>query len=151
MESVKRNIHSTFDRSMRKYLKKGYLSDTKESFYDERRVLAVLSSYKREVDGQVVSNSKSGNVTFIEPGETIPLNKEFEQLRDDERKEIFVILQQLTREMLAYLPLIKEYQQVLTKLDFINAKCRLALLLDAYLPRSEERRVGKECSSWCSR
>src|SRR5690554_5812501 len=121
MESVKRNIHSTFDRSMRKYLKKGYLSDTKESFYDERRVLAVLSSYKREVDGQVVSNSKSGNVTFIEPGETIPLNKEFEQLRDDERKEIFVILQQLTREMLAYLPLIKEYQQVLTKLDFINA------------------------------
>src|SRR5690554_8020953 len=46
MESVKRNIHSTFDRSMRKYLKKGYLSDTKESFYDERRVLAVLSYYK---------------------------------------------------------------------------------------------------------
>lgn len=138
MESVKRNIHSTFDRSMRKYLKKGYLSDTKESFYDERRVLAVLSSYKREVDGQVVSNSKSGNVTFIEPGETIPLNKEFEQLRDDERKEIFVILQQLTREMLAYLPLIKEYQQVLTKLDFINAKCRLALLLDAYLPSINE-------------
>ena len=138
MESVKRNIHSTFDRSMRKYLKKGYLSDTKESFYDERRVLAVLSSYKREVDGQVVSNSKSGNVTFIEPGETIPLNKEFEQLRDDERKEIFVILQQLTQEMLAYLPLIKEYQQVLTKLDFINAKCRLALLLDAYLPSINE-------------
>ncbi|HLW30347.1 MAG TPA: MutS2/Smr-associated SH3 domain-containing protein [Brumimicrobium sp.] len=141
MESIKRQIHSTFDRTMRKYLKKGYLSDTKESFFDERRVLAVISSYKRDVDGQVISNSKSGNVTFIEPGETVPLNKEYEQLRDDERKEIFVILQQLTREMLVYLPLIKDYQQVLTKLDFINAKCRLALLLDANLPSINEHKA----------
>src|SRR5690554_3687850 len=141
MESIKRQIHSTFDRTMRKYLKKGYLSDTKESFFDERRVLAVISSYKRDVDGQVISNSKSGNVTYIEPGETVPLNKEYEQLRDDERKEIFVILQQLTREMLVYLPLIKDYQQVLTKLDFINAKCRLALLLDANLPSINEHKA----------
>ncbi len=141
MTSVKRHIHSTFDRSMRKYLKKGYLSDTKEGFFDDRRVLAVVSSYKREVSGQVVSNSKSGNVTFIEPSETVPLNNEYDQLVDDERKEIFVILQQLTREMLAYLPLIKDYQQVLTKLDFINAKCRLALLLDANLPAINENKA----------
>src|SRR5690554_1666776 len=134
MESIKRHIHSTFDRSMRKYLKKGYLSDIKESFFDERRVLAVISSYKREISGQVISSSKSGNITFIEPNETIPLNKEYEQLRDDERKEIFIILQQLTKEMLAYLPLIKAYQQALTKFDFINAKCKLALLLGANLP-----------------
>jgi DNA mismatch repair protein MutS2 len=141
MESVKRHIHSTFDRSMRKYLKKGYLSDTKEGFYDERRVLAVVSSYKREVSGQVVGNSKTGNVTFIEPGETVPLNNEFEQLMDDERKEIFIVLQQLTSKMLAYLPLIKDYQQVLTKLDFINAKTRLALLLDAHLPSINEQKA----------
>src|SRR5690606_22911370 len=94
----------------------------------------VVSSYKREVTGQVVGNSKTGNVTFIEPIETVPLNNEYDQLKDDEHKEIFIILQQLTREMLAYLPLIKDYQQVLTKFDFINAKSRLALLLDAYLP-----------------
>jgi len=140
MNSVKRNIHSTFDRTLRKYLKKGYLSDTKESYFDERRVLAVISSYKREVDGQVISNSKSGNVTFIEPGETVPLTKEYERLSDDERKEIFVILQHLTKEMLAFLPLIKDYQQVLTKLDFINAKARLALLVDEYLPSINEHK-----------
>src|SRR5690554_6763275 len=134
MEALRRQIHSVFDRTMRKYLKKGYLSDIKESFFDERRVLAVLSSYKREVAGQVISSSKSGNVTFIEPNETIPLNREYEQLLDDERKEVFIILQQLTKEMLIYLPLIKEYQHVLTKFDFINAKCKLALLLDATLP-----------------
>lgn len=141
MESIKRHIHSTFDRSMRKYLKKGFLADTKEGYFDDRRVLAVMSSYKREVSGQVVGNSKSGNVTFIEPGETVPLNNEFDQLKDDERKEIFIILQQLTKEIFAYLPLIKDYQQVLTKLDFINAKCRLALLLDANLPAINENKA----------
>lgn len=141
MQSIKRSIHSAFDKSMRKYFKKGYLSDTKEGYFDDRRVLAVLSSYKREVVGQVVGNSKSGNVTFVEPGETVPLNKEYEQLKDDERKEIFLILQKLTFEMLAYLPLIKDYQQVLTKFDFINAKCRLALLLDANLPAINENKA----------
>jgi DNA mismatch repair protein MutS2 len=141
MQSIKRSIHSTFDKSMRKYFKKGYLSDTKEGYFDDRRVLSVLSSYKRDVVGQVVGNSKSGNVTFVEPGETVPLNKELEQLKDDERKEIFLILQKLTFEMLAYLPLIKDYQQVLTKLDFINAKCRLALLLDANLPAINENKA----------
>lgn len=141
MDSIKRHIHSTFDRSMRKYLKKGFLADTKEGYFDDRRVLAVMSSYKREVSGQVVGNSKSGNVTFVEPGETVPLNKEYDQLQDDERKEIFIILQQLTKEIFAYLPLIKDYQQVLTKLDFINAKCRLALLLDANLPAINENKA----------
>ena len=141
MQSIKRHIHSTFDRSMRKYLKKGYLADTKEGYFDDRRVLAVVSSYKRDISGQVVGSSKSGNVTFVEPGETVPLNKELEQLKDDERKEIFLILQQLTYVMLAYLPLIKDYQQVLTKLDFINAKCRLALLLDANLPAINENKA----------
>jgi DNA mismatch repair protein MutS2 len=134
MNAVKRHLHGTFDRSMRKYLKKGYLSDTKESFFEKRRVLAVISSYKRDVGGQVHGNSKSGNVTFIEPVEVVPLNKEYEQLQDDERKEIFFILQALTRELLVHLPLIQSYQHVLTKMDLIHAKSRLALLLDAHLP-----------------
>lgn len=134
MVGLKRKLNTEFNKTIRKYLKKGYLSDTKESFYNERRVLAVISSYKRDVNGQVVGSSNSGNVTFIEPSETLPLNSEYEQLQDDERKEIFIILQRLTAEMLGFLPLIKGYQQVLTRMDFINAKARLALLLDANLP-----------------
>lgn len=134
MIGLKRKLNAEFDKAIRKNLKKGYLSDTKESFYNDRRVLAVISSYKRDVNGQVVGSSNSGNVTFIEPAETLFLNSEYEQLQDDERKEVFIILQRLTAEMLSFLPLIKGYQQVLTRMDFINAKARLALLLDANLP-----------------
>lgn len=140
IESVRKNVNSTFDRCIRKYLKKGCLNDTKESFYNNRRVLAVISSYKREIGGQVLGSSNSGNVTFIEPQETIPLNHELEQLKDDERGEIFLILQELTKKLAAFLPLIVAYQQVLTTFDFINAKSRLALLLDANLPALSEEK-----------
>lgn len=131
---VKRNVNATFDRVVRKYLKKGILSDTKEAFYNERRVLAVIASYKREVAGQIVGNSKTGSVTFIEPGEVTPLNAEYQQLQDDERNEIFLILQDLTRNITEFLPLITGYQHVLTRFDFVNAKSRLAILLDCNLP-----------------
>ena len=36
--------------------------------------------------------------------------------------------------MVIHLPLIKAYQNVLTKFDFINAKCRLALKIEGVLP-----------------
>ena len=36
--------------------------------------------------------------------------------------------------MVVHLPLIREYQNVLTKFDFINAKCRLALNTAGVLP-----------------
>jgi DNA mismatch repair protein MutS2 len=132
--AAQRQSNNNFDRELRKWLKKGYLSDTKEAFFDNKRQLAVISSYKRMVPGHVTGSSKSGGVTYIEPESTFHLNNEIEQLQDDERSEIFVILKGLTAEMVVHLPLIKAYQNVLTKFDFINAKCRLALNTDGVLP-----------------
>jgi DNA mismatch repair protein MutS2 len=53
---------------------------------------------------------------------------------DDERKEIFRILQDLTREIAHHLPLIEAYQTLLVELDFIHAKTKLAIELQANLP-----------------
>ncbi|MEX1192199.1 MAG: MutS2/Smr-associated SH3 domain-containing protein [Brumimicrobium sp.] len=134
IKSLEKQVDNIFDRELRKWLKKGYLSDTKESFYENRRQLAVVSSYKRQVVGSVFGSSKSGGVTYIEPESTIQLNNEIEQLHDDERSEIFLILKKLTSKLVAHLDLIKNYQIVLTKFDFINAKCRLAIDIGAVLP-----------------
>jgi len=132
--SAFRQSNNNFDRELRKWLKKGYLSDTKEAFFDNKRQLAVISSYKRMVPGHISGSSKSGGVTYIEPESTFHLNNEIEQLQDDERSEIFIILRELTSKMVVYLPLIKDYQSILTKFDFINAKCRLALNTAGVLP-----------------
>lgn len=134
MTALERQIHRNFEKELRKLERKGFLSDTKESFTDNKRTLAVLSTHKRQVLGVVSGSSKSGNVTYIEPQSNVPLNFEKEQLIDDERKEIFKILKVLTAEIAVHLDLIKGYQQVLTIFDFINAKSRLAIKLNACLP-----------------
>jgi DNA mismatch repair protein MutS2 len=131
---LRNQINRNFDKEMRKWLKEGMLGETKEAFVNERRVLTVMSSHKRKIGGSVVGSSKTGSLTFIEPAVNVPLNNELELYLDDERKEIFRILQELTREIAHHLPLIEAYQTLLTELDFINAKTKLALELNAVLP-----------------
>jgi len=131
---LRNQINRNFDKEMRKWLKDGMLGETKEAFVNDRRVLTVLSSHKRKIGGSVVGSSKTGSLTFIEPAINIPLNNELELSLDDERKEVFRILQELTREIAHHLPLIEAYQVLLTEFDFINAKTKLALELNATLP-----------------
>jgi DNA mismatch repair protein MutS2 len=138
LKVVKSQINKNFDRELRKYLKENILGDTKEAFVNDRRVLTVLSTHKRKISGTVVGSSKTGSLTFIEPLSNVPLNNEFELLTDDENKEIYRILQALTREIAHLLPLIKEYQAILTEFDFINAKTKLALELNCCLPAIED-------------
>lgn len=134
MTAVRNQINRNFDKEMRKLMKEGVLGDTKEAFVNDRRVLTVVSTHKRKIRGSVLGSSKTGSLTYIEPQVNVELNNELELLTDDERKEIFRILQALTREIAQHFPLIQGYQNLLTELDFINAKAKLAISLDADLP-----------------
>ncbi len=140
---VKNQINKNFDRELRKLSKENVLGDTREAFVNERRVLTIMSTHKRKVAGTVVGSSKTGSLTFIEPLSNVPLNNEYELLADDERKEIYRILQVLTREIAHLLPLINEYQNILTEFDFINSKTKLALELNCCLPSidNDEMRI----------
>lgn len=131
---IRNQINKNFDKEIRKLTKENVLGDTREAFVNDRRVLTIVSTYKRKVPGTVVGSSKTGSLTFIEPQVNIKLNNELELLLDDERKEIFRILQALTREIALFTPLIEAYQSILTELDFVNAKARLALEINGVLP-----------------
>ena len=83
IQQVRIKINRNFDREVKKFLKMGILSDTKETYLNERRVLAVVSSHKRQVPGNVLGSSNSGNFTYIEPGVNMTLSNELEMLLDD--------------------------------------------------------------------
>jgi DNA mismatch repair protein MutS2 len=138
IKDVRSRIHKHFEREMKRLIKMGILSDTREGFLNERRVLAVLSSHKREVGGSVLGSSKTGGITYIEPAATLPLNNELELLIDDERKEVFRILKALTKDIALHVELIENYQRLLTRFDFINAKTKFALSIKATLPGIDE-------------
>jgi DNA mismatch repair protein MutS2 len=138
INAVRNQINKNFDKEMRRLTKEGVLGDTKETFVNDRRVLTVISTHKRKIGGSVVGSSKTGSLTYIEPQINVELNNELELLTDDERNEIFRILQALTRDISHHSPLISGYQHLLTELDFIQAKARLALDLEADLPGISE-------------
>jgi len=131
---VRNRISINFEKQLKSLQKKGILADNAETFLLGKRVLSVVSSYKRSVSGNALGNSKTGNVTYIEPANNIPLNHEMEMLRDDERQEIFKILQALTYKIREHHELLISYQKFIIELDFINAKVKLAKELNGNLP-----------------
>lgn len=134
IKSLRQQINRNFEREMRKMLRDKVLGETNETFLNDRRVLTVQSTFKRKVPGNIHGSSKTGSLTFIEPLVNVPLNNELEFLLDDERKEIHRILKILTKEIAIYLPLIIEYQRILTELDYVNAKSKMAMEMKGVLP-----------------
>jgi DNA mismatch repair protein MutS2 len=139
IQQVRIKINRNFDREVKKFLKMGILSDTKETYLNERRVLAVVSSHKRQVPGNVLGSSNSGNFTYIEPGVNMTLSNELEMLLDDERKEIHRILKALTAKISQFVDLVEAYQKSLVKIDYINAQARFAIQTNSALPGLEEK------------
>ncbi len=134
-KSTTRQINRNFDRILKKFQGKGYLGDTNEGYLDGRRVLSVISSYKRIVDGKSFGSSKSGHLTYIEPQENAQLNADLERLEEEERAELLRILKELTANLQQHSGLIHEYQKLLVRLDFLQAKTRLAILINANKPK----------------
>lgn len=134
INSTRKQITKNFDIALKRMRAKGYLAETNEGLINDRRVLSIVSSYKRQVKGKILGSSNTGFLTYIEPEETESLNFELEQLLDDERKEIKRIFKVLTDQIQNQLPLIESYQNVLTNLDFIQSKVKYAQLINGVKP-----------------
>ncbi|MCU0387200.1 MAG: DNA mismatch repair protein MutS [Chitinophagaceae bacterium] len=131
----KRNeLRRIFDRIVQKMNKQGYLSDIEESFINGRRVLAVFAENKRMIKGVLHGESDTRQTAFIEPEETTGLNNEIYSLENAERKEVYRILRQLTAKLQPFAPLMQTYLDIIGQFDFIRAKARLAIDMNANLP-----------------
>lgn len=115
--------------------KAGHLADFEESYVNGRRVLGILAEHKREFKGIMMGQSSSGKIAFMEPSNVIELNNEKLQLEEEERKEIYRILKQLTDELRPHHSFLLQHYQLLTNMDFISAKAKLGKLMQATLPR----------------
>ncbi len=134
LKSRRRDINRNFEKVLKRLSKDGFLAETVEAYINDRRVLSVLSNHKRQVPGNALGSSKTGAFTYIEPRENMALNNELEMLLDDERSEIRRIFLALTNEIRRHIELVRAYQLVLTELDFINAKVRVGLKMEASKP-----------------
>jgi DNA mismatch repair protein MutS2 len=142
MNTVRGKVNQSFGIALTQYNSLGYLDDIKESFVQNRRVLAVLSMYRRKVKGSILGSSKTGSIAYIEPETTLNYSRELSNLEYEEKEEITKILKYLTDRIRPYLPLIIEYQEFLSDIDVTAAKAKYAVKINAILPTiTEERKL----------
>ena len=142
MNSVRGKVNQSFGVALTQYNSLGYLDDIKESFVQNRRVLAVLAMYRRKVKGSILGSSKTGSIAYIEPETTLKYSRELSNLEYEEKEEITRILKQLSNQIRPFLPLLIQYQEFLSDIDVIAAKAKYANRINGILPTiTEDRRL----------
>ncbi|HEY2722351.1 MAG TPA: DNA mismatch repair protein MutS, partial [Chitinophagaceae bacterium] len=135
-------LRKAFERIVSKLNKQGYLAEIEESFMNGRRVVAVFAEQKRMVKGILHGESDTRRTSFIEPEETIGLNNEIFSLENDERKEVYRILRQLTKDLSKYEGLLSTWHDIVGEYDFIRAKAKLAIDIKGEYPAiSDQSRI----------
>lgn len=123
-----------FARALKKYRDRGLLADFDETVSENRRVLAIQSSYKGQVQGIFHGSSSKNSIVYIEPGETVEINNEIANLLDDEKQEIRRILKELSAELHPHFSHLLAVESKLVLLDFIRAKAVFAKREDCCVP-----------------
>lgn len=133
------------DRKFRSYIaelkKKGWLRENEENFYNNRRVLAVPSEFKRDIRGLIHGKSESGKTTFIEPEVLVGLNNEVAELEQDEKNEVRRLLRELSDRLRIHSSLILFSHEFLSNIDFVRAKALFALEINGVLPQLSKKSV----------
>lgn len=136
----KRNeLRRLFEKIIARLNKQGYLAEIEESFMNGRRVVAVFAEQKRTVKGILHGESDSRKTAFVEPEETIDLNNTIYELENNEKKEVYRILRDLTARLAAYASLLQAWHEVVGEFDFIRAKAKLAVEIRGEYPSLQDK------------
>jgi len=130
MDGIRHRLAQMLPRLMRQ----GVLREESFSIRDGRYVVPVRSDALSSVKGIIHDRSATGGTLFVEPAALVDAGNELRTLELAERDEMRRILQELTTRVRDELERIEVNRQVMTTLDVISAKSRLADELDAINP-----------------
>jgi DNA mismatch repair protein MutS2 len=133
-----RELDKKFQSIMLQAQENGWLASGGESIKNGRRVLTLQAEYKRRIKGIIHDESATGKTVFLEPEQTIELSNDWFELKQEERREIYRILRELSNQVRPSVPAVRFYQRLASVFDFIRAKALVAIDLRATLPQLEK-------------
>jgi len=113
--------------------------DVAPTMRDGRLVIPVAPAFKRKIKGIVHDESATGKTVFIEPAEVVEANNRIRELESEERREIVKILIAFTDIVRPHIPDILQSYEFLAWIDFIRAKARFSLDINAIKPVLEDK------------
>ena len=145
LHKVRRSMHGINDRihtQLNSILNscRSYLQDAVITMRDGRYCLPVKAEYKSQVNGMVHDQSSTGSTLFVEPMAVVKLNNDLKELYLKEQEEIEHVLEALSNQTAFCTEELDQDYDILTTLDFIFAKAKLAKNMKATRPRFNEKR-----------
>lgn len=126
-------IHSATYKTM--------LQDQVITMRSGRFCLPVKAEHKNSISGMVHDQSASGSTLFIEPIAVVQTNNKITELMAEEEEEIRHILAELSQLVNSHHKELMANFTILTDLDFIFAKGRLAMEMNAVKPIFNEEGI----------
>lgn len=101
---------------------------------DGRIVIPILAEHKRRLRGFILDESATGQTVFIEPTELLDANNEIRELEHAEKREVIKVLTDITNTLRLQHESLSDAFEFLTHIDFIRAKAKLSVEIDANMP-----------------
>ncbi len=108
-----------------------------------RYVLPIKAHVKRQLPGIIHGVSQTGSTVFLEPSEIIEMNNELNLLINEEQREIYKILQNLTKEISTEALSIMRTTEIIAHFDSILARAKFALEYGGIKPTISDERYIK--------
>ena len=102
---------------------------------NDRFVIPVPASERRQIQGIVHAASATGQTVFVEPLETVEMNNRLVQLAEDESAEIARILEELTERWRAHWGPALAASETIAEIDGVFARARFAAEFNCALPQ----------------
>lgn len=135
LASTINSISKTLNTLLRNAQSEGFVEkDVTPAMRDGRLVIPVNPSYKRKIRGIIHDESASGKTVYVEPAEVVEANNRIRELENEERREVIRILTDFANYLRPFLPDLLEAYEFLGWIDFIQAKAKFALQIQAIKP-----------------
>ena len=130
-QQVQRKIHAILKQAQEQGVTD---PEASVSVREGRMLIPVPAANKKKIEGYICDESASGKTVFIEPAEVVNLNNQIRELGFAEQREILVILRDFAGFLQPYIPDLIIQAELLAKVDFLRAKARAALRMEAGKP-----------------
>jgi len=140
---------SVIDKKINKTLllarKSGWAAEFVEpTIRNGRLVIPMHAANKRMIKGFIHDESSTGKTVFVEPAEVFEINNDLRELENAEKREIIKILTDLTNFIRPNSEQLISNYHFLGIIDFIRAKAKFALLIEANKPHL----INKPLINW---
>ena len=143
LSRLREKVHQKLEATLRSPEHQKAIQEPVITSRNNRYVIPIKQEARAFFKGVVQGQSTSGATFFMEPLDIVQMNNELHEVAEAEHQEIRRILLDLTDRVRDNLHELGLSLDLLAELDFVNAKARFSLALNAVEPKVNTRGVVK--------